>query len=54
MNVQQDFSRNRTSVKDLKASVNNTGFILIHFIILLVPKKQLKTSHQFFKMSTKW
>ena len=47
MNVQQDFSRNRTSVKDLKASVNNTGFILSHFIILLVPEKKRKTSHSF-------
>ena len=25
--------------KDLKASVNNTGFILSHFIKLLVPEK---------------
>ena len=34
--------------KDLKASVNNTGFILSHFIILLVPEKNEKQVIVFF------
>ena len=33
------FRRDHISVKDLKASVNNAGFVLSYFIILLVLEK---------------